>query len=101
MERFEREVVDARGLRLGTHRMGGCAFLAGDFEVAHLHGNGLLDAWTGREKAAALIAERAAEPHHVLGRGGWVSFWIEAPEDVPGALRLIAAALDAAADARL
>jgi hypothetical protein len=99
MERFEQEIARIHGLQIGTHRLGGCAFRTGGRELAHLHGNGLLDAWVGSEQAAALLEQQAAEPHHVLGHSGWVSFWIEGAKDLPGALRIIDLAL-AAAQAR-
>jgi hypothetical protein len=72
-----------------VHRFGGTGFNRGSDEIAHVHSNGLLDAHVGRTRAAALIRDQAAEPHHVFGPSAWVSFWIRSETDVPQALRLL------------
>jgi hypothetical protein len=92
MEALETEVLRRLPCRLATHRLGGSAYKIDGREIAHLHGNGLLDVHLDRARAAVFVAERRAEPHHFLGDSAWVSYWLESPRDVPGALALIEAA---------
>ena len=80
--------------RRSVHRFGGTGFKCGSQEIAHVHGNGLLDAHVGRANADALVRGGAAEPHHVFGPSAWVSFWIRCGEDVPRALELLKLAHD-------
>jgi len=46
----------------------------------------------GRKTAArtydAMIAAGRAQPHHVLPETGWVSCWMDGPEDAPGVIEL-------------
>ena len=92
MEELEAEVLRLLPCRLATHRLGGSAYRIEGREIAHLHGNGLLDVHLDRVQAIAFVAERRAEQHHFLGDSAWVSYWLEAPDDVPRALALIEAA---------
>ena len=93
MEALEELVVRQCRCTLGTHRLGGSAYRVDGREIAHLHGNGLLDVHLSRTTAGEFIATRHAAPHHVLGASsGWVSFWIESKDDLPSALHLIEAA---------
>jgi hypothetical protein len=54
-----------------------------------MHGNGLLDVSVDRESAETLIGEGRAQPHHVLGKSAWISFWLRSKEDVPEALEVL------------
>ncbi len=86
----EREVQGLSGVSLGVHRYGGIGFFLGGKETSHIHGNGLLDCFVGREKRDRLLQERAGvTAHHVFPRSGWVSFLVKSPEDVERALELI------------
>jgi hypothetical protein len=76
-------------LRHSVHRFGGTGFRCGAQEIAHVHGNGLLDAQVGRMHADALIREGAVEPHHVFGPSAWVSFWIRSEAGVATALDVL------------
>jgi hypothetical protein len=93
MEVLEAEILRRLPCHLATHRLGGSAYRIEGREIAHLHGNGLLDVHLDRARAAAFIAAQRAEPHHALGPSAWVSYWLESPDDVPGALALIEAAV--------
>jgi hypothetical protein len=86
---IEAAVVQLPGMRVRVHRLGGLGFFLHGTESSHIHGNGLLDCFVGRDKRDALIAEGRALSHHLFPRSGWVSFWIEDEEDVGPALELI------------
>jgi hypothetical protein len=93
MEALEELVIEQCRCTLSTHWLGGSAYRFGRCEIAHLHGNGLLDVRLDRATAGEFITTRRAEPHHVLGRStAWVSYWIESNADLQPALDLIEAA---------
>ena len=59
-------------------------------ETGHIHGNGLLDCFVGRENRDSLLrASAGVTAHHVFPRSGWVSFFVRSPEDVERAIELI------------
>ncbi len=89
MERVETAARTLPGVTLRVHRLGGIGFAAGSRELAHLHGNGLLDCRFPLEQAQALVREGRAEPHHVFPRSGWISFWLRSSEDVANATELL------------
>jgi hypothetical protein len=77
------------GMEVRVHRLGGIGFFHEGRESSHIHGNGLLDCFVGRNRRDALISEGSALPHHVFPQSGWISFWIEDESDVTAALELI------------
>ena len=89
IETLESAVLRIPGIAPVTHRFGGLGFTSGGREFAHVHGNGLLDVKVGRERAAELVAEGRALPHHVFGPSAWISFWIRTPDDCGPAVALI------------
>lgn len=92
IQEIETQALALPGVRLCVHRLGGIGFARGRRELGHLHGNGLLDLFVGRERRDALVAEGRAEPHHVFAESGWISFWLRTPTDTPAALDLLALA---------
>lgn len=88
-ESLEREACCLLGVELGVHRFGGVAFRSGRHELAHLHGNGLFDAFVGINARDSAVRSGMASPHHVFPRSGWVSFWIKTEADLPNALELM------------
>ena len=92
MQEIEKRALALPGVRLRVHRLGGTAFARGPRELGHLHGNGLLDLFVGREQRDTLIATSRAQPHHVFSDSGWISFWVRSEADVPAALALLTAA---------
>ena len=76
-------------MRVGVHRLGGIGFFKDDKESSHIHGNGLLDCFVGRDQREALISEGRALSHHIFPQSGWISFWIEDERDINAALELI------------
>jgi hypothetical protein len=92
MEEFEEQTLRLTGVRSVPHRLGGIGFAIGQDEFAHMHGNGLIDARLTSEIAGEFIAEGLAEPHHVLGKSTWVSFWLRSRADLPRSKRIVARA---------
>jgi hypothetical protein len=88
-ELIHAEVGSWPGVTLSPHRFGGVEFNLGRAEIGHLHGSRLLDVPFTRRLRGALIAGQHAEPHHVLGDSGWVSFWLRSEADVPHAIWLL------------
>lgn len=76
-------------MRAGVHRLGGIGFFFRDKETSHIHGNGLLDCFVGRQKRDELVGAGRALAHHVFPDSGWISFWVDNEGDVAPALELI------------
>lgn len=89
MEQVEAYGRSLPGVRLRTHRLGGIGFVRHDREIAHLHGNGLLDIRLGSAERDRWVGSGRALPHHVIPHSQWVSFWIRGPEDVRVARELL------------
>jgi hypothetical protein len=94
MESLEDAVVRIPGISLTVHRLGGIGFSLCGREVGHLHGNGLLDLFTGRKLARELISTGRAEKHHFFGESAWVSYWVRSTADVTEAVTLLQCALE-------
>ncbi len=88
-ESLEIEACRSLGVTLSVHRFGGVGFIAGRHELAHLHGNGLFDAFVGARARDRIVRTGLASPHHIFPRSGWVSFWIKTEADLPNALELM------------
>jgi Family of unknown function (DUF5519) len=88
-ETLEREACRSLGVQLSAHRFGGVGFNFGRHELAHLHGNGLFDAFVGTSARESVVRNGIASPHHIFPRSGWVSFWIKTEADLPNALELM------------
>ena len=78
MLRLHHALVVRPGIGVDLHRYGGISYLRGGREVAHLHGDGLFDAYVGSARAAALIEGRRAQVHHADGGPGWVTWDLSA-----------------------
>jgi hypothetical protein len=86
----EKEAQRLPGVSLGLHRYGGIGFFHRGKEMGHIHGNGLLDCFVGRENRDSLLrASDGVTAHHVFPRSGWVSFFVKNGGDVERALELI------------
>lgn len=89
MDALERQAGRWPGVQRWPHRMGGIEFRQWGQELAHLHGNGLLDVHLGRTRAAAAVQRGAAQDHHVLGPSAWVSLQLRDLSDLPTAFGLM------------
>ena len=77
-------------VKLGVHRYGGIGFFVRGKEMGHIHGNGLLDCFVGRENRDLLLrASAGVTAHHVFPQSGWISFFVKDRDDVERALELI------------
>jgi Family of unknown function (DUF5519) len=99
-ERIATAVMGWPGVERAPHRFGGIEFRLGKRELGHLHGDALVDLPFPRKVRDELVATGRARPHHVLPDTGWVSFWIESPNDVEPAIALFRLAYDRAVAAR-
>ena len=88
-ESLELEACRSLGVELSVHRFGGVGFTSGRHELAHLHGNGLFDAFVGMSARESVVRSGMASPHHIFPRSGWVSFWIKTEADLSNALELM------------
>ena len=88
-ESLEREACHSLGVALSVHRFGGVGFKYGQHELAHLHGNGLFDAFVGVKAREEVVRSAMALPHHVFPKSGWVSFWVKTEADIATALELM------------
>lgn len=87
-ERILNEVLGWPGVSSRSHRFGGVEFRMGRIELGHLHGDRLADLPFPKAVRNELIDRGEASPHHVLTESGWVSRWINSPEDADAVVRL-------------
>ena len=76
------------GVTVAPHRFGGLEYLYGRKEMGHVHGDRLADLPMPRRLRDQLVAAGRAEPHHVLPETGWISVFINSPDDVEGVIEL-------------
>lgn len=89
MEQIETHLRSLPEMRLRPHRLGGTEFVLAGHEIAHLHGNGLLDVRLNAPERNRWVQSGRVHPHHVLLESSWVSLWITGAADVPTALELL------------
>jgi hypothetical protein len=82
-----REVSSWPGVTTCRHRFGGTEFRYDHRELGHLHGSRLADLPFPLLVRDALVEQGRAEPHHVHPESGWISYFIQGPDDI---LRVIA-----------
>jgi hypothetical protein len=87
-QRIAHEVSSWPGVVAHTHRFGGTEFRQGRRELGHLHGDQLADLPFPKRVRDQLIADRRAEPHHVLPNSGWVTRRIRGEDDVADVIEL-------------
>ena len=97
-KKISRAVAEWPDTAEAPHRFGGVEFSVGKREIGHLHGDRLLDVPFPRAVHDALIAEGAAERHHILPDSGWVSFRLAKDEDVSAAIALLRTSYDLIAE---
>lgn len=78
------------------HRFGGTEFQLGKRELGHIHGDTLVDIPFPTKVRNELVAAGRAQPHHVLPESGWISFYIQQPEQVAEAIALLRHSYDLA-----
>jgi hypothetical protein len=88
-EQIKRSVMSWPGVEAVPHRFGGTEYRFGLKEMGHVHGDRLADLPLPRRLHDEVIADGRAQLHHVLPDTGWVSCWIERPEDVTTVIDLL------------
>ena len=81
-------VTSWAGVEALPHRFGGTEYRYGRKEMGHVHGDRLADLPLPRKLHDEVIAAGRAKPHHVLPDTGWVSCWMESPEDAAAVIEL-------------
>ena len=56
--------------------------------MGHVHGDRLADLPLPRRIHDEVIASGRAQPHHILPQTGWVSVWMDGPDDAAGVIEL-------------
>lgn len=84
------------GVAAEPHRFGGTEFRLGRRELGHVHGDYQADIVFPMNLRNRLIAERKAEPHHVLPESGWITFRFRKEADVDAAVELFRLSYDLA-----
>lgn len=96
----QKEIIAAvsqwEGVAVQPHRFGGVEFVLGRREIGHIHGNALVDIPFPTGTRNKLIAERRAQPHHILPDSGWVSLPLREAGDVQRAIDLLRESYDIA-----
>lgn len=83
----EREVLGWPGVGKDTGRPGCTVYRFGRREIGHVHRDGVADLPFPKTVHDELIRAGEAAPHRA-GFPGYVSYHVQAPEDVPGAVEL-------------
>ena len=87
-ELVEYEVTSWPNVEKRPHRFGGIEFRVNGHEIGHLHGNRLADLPFSVPVREELVAAGRASLHHILPQTGWVSYYIQGSESVPGLIEL-------------
>ncbi len=87
-EQIREAVTSWPGVTVLPHRFGGTEYLYGKKEMGHVHGDRLADLPLPRRLRDELIATGRAQPHHVLPQTGWVSVWMDGPDDAARVIEL-------------
>ena len=87
--RIREAVLTWQGVQALPHRFGGEEFRVGKREIGHVHGDYLVDVPFPTKVRDELVAAGLAEPHHILPRSGWISFYLRGEQDVQAAIGLL------------
>lgn len=86
---LEQTLSQWEGIQSYPHRFGGREFRLGNREIGHVHGNHLVDVPLPIAMRNQVIAEGLAQPHHLLPESGWVSLYLNQPQDLVNAVTLL------------
>lgn len=96
IEKIRTSVMEWEGIALQLHRFGGIEFNLGNREIGHVHGNYLVDIPFTKKVKNEIISAGLANHHHVLPESGWISKYLNKPEDVDDAIQLLRRSYDIA-----
>ncbi len=88
IEHIKQTVTGWSGITANPHRFGGLEFNLVTVEIGHIHSDGMVDIPFNSKIRTQLLAEKRAEPHHLLPETGWITFYIRSEADVEQALWL-------------
>jgi len=95
-DRIRAAMLDLEGVTVQPHRFGGHEYRLGRREIGHVHGDSLVDIPFSRKTRDQVLTAGQAEAHHLLPDSGWVSRYLERPEDVETAIALLRMSYDLA-----
>ena len=95
-ERIANEVSKWEGVASAAHRFGGIEFRIGRREIGHLHGDYQADIAFPMNVRNQLVAEKKAQPHHILPKSGWITCRFDDENDVSAAIGLFRLSYDIA-----
>lgn len=84
------------GVSSQAHHFGGVEYVIGKREIGHIHGDQLVDIPFPKKLRDELVRAGKAEPHHILPKTGWASFYLREPADIDAAISLLAASYEIA-----
>jgi Family of unknown function (DUF5519) len=87
--RIHEAVLSWPNVTAHAHRFGGTEYRSGKRELGHIHGDYLLDIPFPKKVRDEIVFAGLAEPHHVLPKSGWISFYLNEPPDVDKAIGLL------------
>src|ERR1700690_1807002 len=82
-------VLDWANVTAHAHRFGGTEYRIGKREIGHVHGDYLVDIPFPTKIRDELVQAGRAQPHHILPETGWISFYLNDPDDVDSAISLL------------
>ena len=77
LEKVESELLSWPGVTSGSHRFGGTEFRVNNREMGHMHGSSWADLPFPMTVRNELVRAGRVQPHHILPKSGWVTFYIE------------------------
>src|ERR1044071_6517941 len=75
-------LISWEGVSTAPHRFGGVEYRLGTRELGHIHGDHLIDIPFPKKVRDEIVSSGLAEPHHILPKTGWVSYYLRVDEDV-------------------
>jgi hypothetical protein len=88
-EQITTAVLSWEGVTAHPHRFGGTEYRLERREIGHIHGDHLVDIPFPRKVRDEVVAAGLAQPHHILPESGWISFYLQEPNDVENAIALL------------
>jgi hypothetical protein len=88
-EKIKEALLSWEDVEAHPHRFGGTEYRMSRREIGHVHGDALVDIPFPKKVRDEIVAAGEAQPHHVLPETGWVSFYIEAEDDIRKAIDLL------------
>ena len=95
-QKIVNEVSKWNGVAALPHRFGGTEFKVGPREIGHIHGDYQADIAFPMSVRNQLVADKRAEPHHILPQSGWITFRFRSEDDIERAIELFKLSYDIA-----